>query len=57
MISKPIFDEKIDDNNSNYELVVYDYKCGTTRFFAKDNQTQESVMSLNIAKLSSGQGL
>lgn len=57
MMSKTVFDKKVDDNNNDYELVVCGYKCSATRLFVSDNQTQESVMSLNVAKSPSGQGL
>ena len=52
MTPKATFVEKADNDNSNLEYDVCGRKCG-----ARDNQTRESIMSSNVARLPSGQEL
>ncbi len=57
IIFKAACPEKKDDNENDFELFFYDCVCEARRFLAADNQTQKSIVDLNIARPLSGKGL
>lgn len=54
MIFKTAFAEKLDNNDSNFELIYCSCIPGASKLFVKNNQIQESVMSLNVTESLSG---
>lgn len=49
--------EKKDDNENDFELFFHNCVCKARRFLAADNQTQKSIIDLNIAGPLSGKRL
>lgn len=57
IMPKVVFVEEVDDDDIDFELASCNYIHRTSKLFAGDNQTQESVMAYNVARLPGGQGL
>lgn len=57
MMLKIVFAQKADNNNNNYKLISCGCVPRVSRFFIRNNQNQELIISHNIAELPSKQKL
>lgn len=50
MIPKATFAKKVKDDNNDFKLAFCSYVYWANKIFARDNQTEELIISCNVAE-------